>query len=196
MEFCTLKAGKPVAAAAGFALFLAGLLAAPLSAQQNPPQTGAAQQAQKPKAKNYKDRGEYDLYSKVVKTTDPQQRLQLLNTWKDKYPNSDFKEDRLKYFVATLAQLAQKDASQRPPLIETCETLLKLDPNDFYANYYVSLYGPQVPATPQLAGEVQTSANALLKLADTVFAPDKKKANMTDQQWTQAKNQVLAVGHN
>jgi hypothetical protein len=200
VDFCILKAGKPIAAAS-FALFLTGLLAVPLGAQQSPQpaagQQGAAQ-AQPAKQKNWKDRAEYELFTNISKTTDPQQRLQLLNTWQDKYPQSDYNDYRLKYYVATLAQLAQKDPSQRQPLIDKCEALLKLDPNDFQANYYVTLYGPQIPGTaaPDLVSEVQTSANAVLKLADTIFAPDKKKPNMTDEQWTQAKNQVLAVGHN
>lgn len=199
MEFCNLRAGTPIAAAAGFALFLASLFAGPVVGAQQPnaAQQGAAQ-GQQAKQKNYKDRGEYELYSNVVKTTDPQQRLQLLNTWQDKYPQSDFADDRLRYFVATLAQMASKDPSQRQPLIDKCEALLKMNPNDFYANYYVALFGPQIGGTPQpeLVTEVQTSANALLKQVDTTFAPEKKKPNVTEQQWTDAKNGALAIGHN
>jgi hypothetical protein len=205
VEFCILKAGKPIAAAT-FALFLTGLFAGPLGAQQSPAQQpstaqpGGNQQGatQQPKQKNWKDRAEYELFTNISKATDPQQRLQLLNTWKDKYPQSDYVDYRLKYFVATLAQLAQKDPSQRQPLIDKCEALLKLDPNDFQANYYVTLYGPQIAGAPapDLVTEVQTSANAVLKLADTIFAPDKKKPNITEQQWTDIKNQALGIAHN
>ncbi len=193
MEIPILKAGRPAATAAGFALFLTGLMAVPAIAQQS--SAAAAQQGQK-KAKHYKDRAEYELYLKVTKTTDPQQRLQLLNTWKDKYPTSDFKEDRLRYFVTTYAQLAHKDDSQRPPLIQKSEARLKLDPNAFLANYYVALYGPQVPLTPQLPAQVKTSANAVLKEADTVFAANKKKGNVSAAQWEKEKVQVQAIGHN
>jgi hypothetical protein len=201
VEFSILKSGKPVAAAAGFVLFLTGCFVAPaMQEQQQPAAQGTAQAGgqQQPKQKNYKDRGEYELYSNIVKTSNPQERLQLLNTWQDKYPQSDFAEDRLEYFVATLAQLAQTDPSQRQPLIDKCEALLKMDPNNFTANYYVALYGPQMgnSPSPDLVNEVQASANNLLKQADTVFAPDKKKPNMSDQQWTQAKNAVLAIAHN
>lgn len=195
MEFRILKAGRPAAAAAGFALFLTGCMAAPLFAQQSSPQAGAAQQGQQ--AKHYKDRAEYELYLKITKTTDPQQRLQLLNTWKDKYPTSDFKDARLKYFVHTLGALAQKDPSQREALMEKCEALLKLDPNDFYSNYYIALYGPQTKGTPspELVQQVQTSATALEKLAPTVFAPS-KKGNVSAAQWEKEKVQVQAIGYN
>lgn len=191
VNFCIRKAGKSAVAAAGFALFLTGWMAAPLNAQQGSAQQPAATQQ---KQKHYKDRAEYDLYLKVTKTTNPQERLQVLNTWEDKYPNSDFKEDRLAYFVRTLAELAPKDASQRKALLEKCEALLKINPNDFYSNYYVALYGPQVSGTP--ASEVETSANALLKLADALFVPSKKPASMSEDQWTKTKNQTLAIGHN
>lgn len=196
MEFRILKAGRPAAAAAGFALFLTGCMAAPLSAQQSSAEAGAAQQGQK--AKHYKDRAEYELYLKVTKTTDPQERLQLLNTWKDKYPTSDYTNLRLKYFVTVLGHLAQKDPSQREALIEKCGELLKLDPNDFYSNYYIALYGPQTKGTasPELIQQVQNSANALVKLAPTVFAPDKRKGNISAAQWEKNKVQVQAIGYN
>lgn len=188
MKFCIWKSGKSVAAAAGLAFFLTGLTAAPLSAQgQSSPQQGAAQ-------KHYKDRGEYELYLKVTQTKDPQQRLQLLNTWNDKYPTSDFKEDRLEYFVTTLGEVAGKDPSQRKALLEKCEALLKVNPNDFYSNYYMALYGPQVSGTSP--SDVQTASNNLLKLAETTFAASKKPASMSEDQWTKLKNQTLAIGHN
>ncbi len=44
---------------------------------QQPSGQPAAQQPQK----NYKDRAEYDLYSKITQTQDPKARLDLLNQW-------------------------------------------------------------------------------------------------------------------
>ena len=48
-----------------------------------------------PKEKKVKDQAEYDLYNNSIKTTDPAKRLTYLNEWKDKYPESDFKDVRL-----------------------------------------------------------------------------------------------------
>lgn len=149
--------------------------------------------------KNYKDRAEYDLYSKITQTQDPKARLELLNTWQDKYPQSDFAPDRLKYFVATLAQLAPTDPTQRQALITKCEELMKQDPKDFTALYYLSLFGPQVGgANPpaDLTPQVQAAAHGLLDNVDTAFAPDKKKPNMSDADWAKAKNAVVAIAHN
>ncbi len=195
MEFSFLKASRSIVATGAFAL-LTSLVCVPFAAAQ-----GAAgqQPAAGQQAKNWKDRAEYDLYVKITQTTDPKARLELLNTWQDKYPQTDYAQERLIYFVNTLGQLAPNDPSQRQPLIAKCQELLKSDPKNFTANYYLSIFGPQVGgASPpaDLITQVQAAAHGLLDGAETTFAPDKKKAGMSDAQWTQAKNQVVAIGHN
>ena len=72
-------------------------------AGQQPAGQQAAGQSGTAPAKNYKDRAEYDLYSKITQTQDPKARLDLLNQWQDKYPQTDFKQERDQYFLATLA---------------------------------------------------------------------------------------------
>ena len=142
MEFCLKLARKPVVATGAVAFLLtfmvdSGPALAQTAAAQPAGQAGAAAPA-----KNYKDRGEYDLYAKVAQTTDPKARLDVLNTWQDKYPQTDFQQERLQYFVATLAQLSGADPTQRQPLIDKCNALLKVDPKNFTAAYYLSLWGP------------------------------------------------------
>lgn len=149
--------------------------------------------------KNYKDRGEYDLYSQITQTQDPKKRLDLLNQWQTKYPQSDFAQDRLQYFVATLGQLAPNDPSVRQQLIEKCQELLKLDPKNFTAAYYIALWGPAVGGanpSPDLLSTTEAAARAVLDQADTAFPASKKPANMSEADWTKAKNQVLAIAHN
>src|SRR2546425_2361684 len=68
---------------------------------------GAALSQSAPKAKQVKDQGEYDLFTEVGKTTEPNKRLSLLQTWTQKYPETDFKEERAKYFAVTYQQLGQ-----------------------------------------------------------------------------------------
>jgi hypothetical protein len=150
--------------------------------------------------KNYKDKGEYDLYSQVTQATDPAQRLKLLNTWSDKYPQTDFAKERLEYYLATLNQLAAKgDVSAKQQLIEKAEEMLKLDPNNFTADYYITTAGPSVGGSnpsPELEGQVDAAAHGILDNIDKQFAPDKKPANMSDAQWTQAKAVATALAHN
>ena len=74
--------------------------------------------AQPPKQKQVKDQGEYDLFTEVGKATDANKRLALLNTWKEKYPTTDFQEERSKYYAVTYQQLGQGAGRDRCRLLE------------------------------------------------------------------------------
>ena len=192
MEFCYLRVARPVLVASALVLFTS-VVSAPFA-------SGQAAAGQQPAAqKNYKDRAEYDLYSKVTQTSDPKARLELLNTWQDKYPQSDFSQERLQYFVATLAQLAASDPSQRQKLIEKCNDLLKMDPKNFQANYLISVWGPAVGGSspsPELQSQVETAAHAAISNADSAFDPSKKPANISQADFEKAKSQAMAIAHN
>lgn len=43
----------------------------------------------------WKDQGEYDIAMKAMKATDPQQKIDLLKQWEQKYPTSAFKDKRV-----------------------------------------------------------------------------------------------------
>lgn len=196
MESCFRRAGRSLIAAGALAVFTS-LAAAPMANAQAAAQQPAGQQAAG--QKNYKDRGEYDLYSKITQTQDPKERLQLLNTWQDKYPQTDFNQERLQYFVATLAQLAQSDPSARQQLLQKASDLLKIDPKNYQAMYYVSLFGPGVggtACTPDVVSQVQTNAQGVVDNINSMFDPAKKPQAMSDADFTKAKNGALAVAHN
>lgn len=191
MDLCLLRARRSILAASTLALFLTVLTNGPAFAQAPAAPAG---QAAGQKQKNYKDRGEYDLYLKVTQTQDPKARLQVLNEWQDKYPQTDFEQDRLQYFVTTLAQLSGSDPSVRQQFLDKAAQLLKEDPNNFVAGYYTVLYGPAVPnANPD---QIKQAAKVVQDNADKTFAPDKKPANMSADQWTQAKNSALGIADN
>ena len=209
MELCFLRASRSVVAKGTVALVLAGPAGISIAAaqdaqaqqsagQQPAGQAGAAGGQAPTKQKNYKDRAEYDLYSKITQTQDPKQRLELLNTWQDKYPQSDFAHDRLLYFVRTLSQLAQTDPASRQQLIDKCKQLLKEDPKSFEASYFITLWGPAVGGAspqPELLTDIQNAAQAVISGAEENFSAAKKPQNMSDTDWANAKNQVLGLAH-
>jgi len=125
VDFCYRRTGRPIAAAGALALFMGGAAGVQVAKAQD------AAAAQAAPAKNYKDRAEYDLYLKITQTTDAKARLELLNTWQDKYPQTDYSTERLTYYVATLGQLAGPDPTQRQPLLTKCQDLLKVDAQNF-----------------------------------------------------------------
>ncbi len=194
MNFCLLRARKSILSASVLALSLT-LLSGPAAFAQAgaSAQTGQAGQTGQ-KAKNYKDRGEYDLYLKVTQTQDPKARLQVLNEWQDKYPQTDFDQDRLGYFVQTLGQLAGSDPAARQQLMDKAAQLLKVDPTNLLANYYTVLYGPGVPNAN--ASQITDAAHNIINNSDKIFSADRKPANMNADQWTQAKNSAVAIAHN
>src|SRR5947209_3075940 len=58
-----------------------------LQGQQTQPAPGQAAQSEK----KWKDQAEYDLFASITKETDPNKKLTLLNSWKEKYSTTDFK---------------------------------------------------------------------------------------------------------
>jgi len=205
VEFCFLRAQKPAVAALTLLLTFAvdsNLATAQTTAAQSsqgqaaPGQAAPGQAAQK----NYKDRGEYDLYSKATQeVADPKAEIQTLQQWQDKYPQTDFQLERLTLWVRALGALAGSDPAQRQALIDKANQLLKLDPKNFLAGYYTSLWGPAVGGAsppPDLLSEVDSNAHVVIDNADTAFPADKKPANMTADQWAQTKNSAVAVAHN
>jgi hypothetical protein len=200
VEISFLRAGKSIAATGVLAL-LASLSCVGMAVAQSAGGQAAGGQAaagQQPQ-KNYKDRAEYDLYSKIVQTQDPKARLDLLNQWQDKYPQSDFADDRMKYFINTLAQLAPADPAARQQLIQKCQDMLKKDPKYFLASYYIALWGPAVGGTSppaDLLSQVDTAAHAVLDGVDDTFNASKKPATVSDTQWSTLKNQAVALAHN
>ena len=205
MEFSFFRAGRSTVAIGALAL-VSGLVSAPNARAQAAGQTGGQAAggqttAGQPAAgqKNYKDRGEYDLFSKITQTTDAKARLDLLNQWQDKYPQSDFAQDRLVYFVATLGQLAPTDPSARQKLLDKANDLLKLDPKNFRAMYLITVWGPAVGgANPpaDLLSQVDSAAHGVMDNIDAAFDTKQKPATVSDADFTKAKNQSLAIAHN
>lgn len=191
----TFSRARKVVNALGALALLTGLVSAPGAlAQNNNQQPAATGQT----TKNWKDRAEYDLYMKIAGTNDPKQRLELLNTWADKYPQSDYAPDRQQYYLLTLNQLSQTDPNARKQLIDKAEDVLKTDPNNFTALAYITTWGPQLPGTPtpDVLNEVDSAAHAMLDNIDKQFAPDKKPDKISADQWSQAKVVATTLGHN
>lgn len=81
------------------AVILAGLLVAP---------------AQDKKEPAWKDQNEYDLVqNQIQKEADPKKKLQLLQQWEEKYPDSDFKNARNQVMLQTYQQAGDAQGMKR-----------------------------------------------------------------------------------
>ena len=148
--------------------------------------------------KNWKDRAEYDLYQKATQTQDPKARLDVLNQWQDKYPKSDYSDLRDQLMVGTLGQMSA-DAANRPMVVQKCEDILKRDPNNFRAAYYIAYLGPAVGGSspqPDLLSQVESAAKVVIDQAPTAFDPAKKPPQVKQEDFDKAKTQSLGIAHN
>ncbi len=144
----------------------------------------AAALAQAPQ-KKVKDQAEYDLYTSATKETDASKRLVFLNTWQEKYPESDFKEERLVIFLISYTQLAQA-----PKVVDTAREILAIDPREVNALKWLTIYTqsyPQ-PPTPDSLATGEKAAQGLLGV--------EKPPGVDDAQWKATSTQLAAIAHN
>ena len=150
----------------GFGL-VAGLIVTPFFAQQ--PQ------------KKVKDQGEYDIYNAVTKEADPTKQLQLLQTWKEKYPDSDFKEERAALVAQDYAKLGKPAEA-----IKASQDVLAVNPKNLTALVTIVNNAIHVnPPTPESLSAGEKSANTLVNDLDSL-----KPAGVKDEDWKNAKAQI------
>lgn len=148
--------------------------------------------------KKVKDQGEFDLYNGVLKDADPAKKLQDLNTWQQKYPESDYKDDR-----AYLYMQAYAAANQPDKVLEYSAQLMSKDvkcafkePQTVLAVMYLTCANIlRLPApTPEQLATADKAGHALLDYVQTFFAADKKPAATSEADWAKARADVETVG--
>ena len=85
---------------------------------------GARPASAQAKEKKPKDQGEYDIYNEAIKdASNPAKQLQDLTSWQQKYPDSDYKDDRQLMMVQ-----AYNGTNQPAKALEAAAPLLNGDP--------------------------------------------------------------------
>lgn len=157
-----------------------GVLPARMFAQAEAPAAGGAQP-------QWKDRAEYDLYDAISKDTNMKTRLEKLQQWDMKYPQTDYAKQRRMLFLTTYVALGMpKEAT------EAAKKVLADDPKNFIALYAI------VSSTTALAGANPTPdvLDQGEKASNTLLANmDMPPAGVTDAQWNQQKPQLQDMAH-
>jgi tetratricopeptide (TPR) repeat protein len=165
------------------AVAMAGVMLGSAQTSQPASSSQAAPAAPTEKKKQYKDQQEYTLYDAVTKEADANKKLALLNTWKEKYPESDFKMDRLKIFLTTYQQLGQPGK-----MIDAAKEMLAVDPKDITSLYWITFLTPTLGSTnADVLDTADKAANGLLNA--------EKPPTVKDDDWTKAKSQTDAVAY-
>jgi hypothetical protein len=134
--------------------------------------------------KEWKDQGEYDLYVQITKATVPDQQIQLLNQWKEKYPTSDYKLERAQAYLQIYGK--KNDGAG---LYAAAKDLLALDPKSFEALFFLTALTESLKKNDAEGMDTGVkSANALIASLETKFASANKPAGMTDPQWKEQRN--------
>ncbi len=156
-------------------LILGGVVAATLA-------TAGLVAAQAPQPQ-WKDTAEYELYQSIVKETNPDKQIQLLNQWKEKYPESEFKMNRATAYIGIYNK-----KGDGPGLYQASKDVLMLDPKNFQALYFINAMTVTMDKKDAegMALGVK-AANGLIGELPNVYDPGKKPAGTTDAQWNQQK---------
>ena len=176
-----------VAVAVSSALSLALGQVQPAQQQAEPAQQ-QTQPGQAAAAKNWKDRAEYDLVQQIGQATDGAKKLALLEQWTQKYPNTDFKVERMVQYLE-----AYRLSNQPQKMWDAAKQILAEDPKNITALYWTSLLvvsmGNTDPANLDFGEKAATTlANSL---------DDVKPAGVSDADWQKTKEAMKldAVGH-
>jgi hypothetical protein len=176
-----------------FAVFMAGT--AQHARAQAAGGQAAAQTAQP--QKKVKDQGEYDIYNNVIKDFAAQtwpKLLQDLDTWAQKYPDSDYKDDRVYYYVQAYSGANQpgKELDVAGQLLaRDLKTVFK-DPAQVLRVLYMTCVNIQKAPTPT-ADQTAIGEKAAHELADfvpTYFVAANKPAGGSDADWAKARKDV------
>jgi len=171
------------------------------AAPGNPPLSPAAPQAQPAQSqsqtppvtgqKRWKDRREYDLFQRSSRESDPRKKLDLLDEWNNKYPDSDFRVERLTFYLNTYKALNQPQQT-----MDSARKIVAIQPNNLEALYWIcTLTVSMNDRAPDRLDLGRSSANALLAVADAYFVPANKPAATSDSDWANAKTSTQAAAH-
>jgi len=149
--------------------------------------------------KKVKDQGEYDIFNQTLKdAANPAQQVKDLDTWTQKYPDSDYKDDRLYYYIG-----AYSGSKQPAKVIEIGSQLMARDLKSVFKDpkqgpqqvltvlYQMSVNIMQIPnATPDQIAAGEKAAAALGEYANEYFTAANKPAGTSDADWAKTKNDV------
>jgi hypothetical protein len=166
------------------------------------PQDAAAPQTAAPKEKTPKE-GEYEVSNQFYKdlaAKDWKQALADLDTWKQKFPESDWKDDREFYYLQGLFSTQQFDKAEQfgaQLMDKDLSAMFKATPGNIILVYYMvtssaaGLIGHG--ATPEQLAIGDKAANKLIAFAPTYFVAANKPAGQTDAQFAQTGDGMVAT---
>jgi hypothetical protein len=153
--------------------------------------------AQNSPQKKVKDQAEFVLYTEAFQSVDnPSRQIEVLDRWTARYPDSDYRDDRLYLYMQAYAR---STPPQPAKAIEYGRQLMargleKVFPGPggmlnvvtvLYRVAWAAAGLPTADAQQLAAGE--QAARALLEIAPRYFAAENRPADRTEDQWAAAR---------
>jgi hypothetical protein len=168
-----------------------------------------------PKKPAVKDQGEFEIYNQAIMDADStkpackadqkppacysaQKLIQDLDTWSQKYPDSDFKDDRLNMYMHAYSTMTPP---QRQKVVEYGQQLMARDLNTVFTGpdagrkiltvlFQVAWNVATLPnPTPEQLALGDKAAHQLLDFIPRYFVPE-NKGGATDEQWSSARADI------
>ena len=142
-------------------------------------------------AAGWTDRGEYDLVMAIRSEASAPKRVELLDQWKQKYPQTELRQVRLELYLAAYQTLGN---SAR--MLQTAMEMLAAQANNWVGVYWCTLLAPEVAdPSPDVLAAGEKSARQLLAGLDAYFAPAAKPAAMDQAGWQKGKDSAELLAH-
>ena len=156
----------------------------------------AAAQTAQPQ-KKVKDQGEYDIYNNVIKDFGAQTWPKLqqdLDIWAQKYADSDYKDDRLYYYIWAYNGTNQpgKELDLAGQLLARDLKSVFTDPAQILRILFMTCANIQKAQTPtaEQTATGEKAAHALLDFVPTYFVAANRPAGTGDADWAKAAKDV------
>jgi hypothetical protein len=141
--------------------------------------------------KHYKDAAEYPLYDSALKEQNANAKLQILLTWKQKYPTSEFKVDRQAMIMDTYRTLGNGKE-----MFAAAKELVGLDPANVPGLYWLNLLTISLQdKSPDALATGEQSAKGLLAAVPAFFDASKKPATVADDAWKKERTNMETIAH-
>ena len=143
-----------------------------------------------PQKKQITDAAEYNAYVAAINEQNPARKIQLLDEFLAKYPNTVVKEDALELKLVTQQQAGQ-------PFEQAARRILEINPNNFRSLLVLSFLFVQTPLgeqDPQYQQKL-SDAEALAKRGMEQLAIVPRPENVSEADYQKSKNLAAATFH-
>lgn len=163
--------------------------AQPQPGQQPAGQPGAAQQPAQQK-KEIKDPAEYNAYVSALQQQDPNQKVTMLESFVQQFPNSVVKEDALEQLMAAYQQTGNLPKTQ-----EAAQRVLQVNPNNLRALAMLAYFARALAESGQNPQQNAAQAMEFGQRGLQALQVAVKPAEVSDPDWAKLKQQTEGIFH-